>query len=761
MTVTPGEREQGGADEERAADGVSGPGAAGDPPPRNAPGEAGGVPPRNAPVEAGGSPPRNAPGGAGHGVPAAAAASGPQRGNDADLTGRLLGGRYRVTGRIGRGGMGVVCRAVDEVLGREVAVKVLRAYTDASAPELADLRTRMQREARAAARIRHSGVITVHDVIDEDGRPVIVMELVDGPSLDDAIDQRGPLDPREIARIGAQVMDALDAAHQVGVLHRDVKPGNVLLDNWGYLPGRSGTGGGRVVLTDFGIASIEAPGDGATTHITRSGELVGSLDYLPPERAQGQDPTPASDIWSLGMTLYAAVEGGGTPFRRTSVWSTLTAIVTEALPEPRRAGPLTPVLHALMAKNPADRPSAAHARSLLEAVAEGREPAQLPAPGASYLPTATDVRAIVPPSAPLEPGPRTVEGAQGAPVTQPSPLPPSPMPQPGPAPYPTPPAQHQAPQQQQGATGNQEPGFTFPSPGPVCDPPGVMAGPSVGSTGPHPQPGSPHSGSPYPGSPHSGGPGERDTERLSVRARRRVLLAAAAVLAVLAAGGGVTYALVGGGPSGTVADRGQPSAQPAGPGTPGAAADKGGAKADGKADETADGRDKDKGKSKGQAQDGGESAAPSDSGRASGGGASKDPEPGGAGGSSGGDGGGQGGTDGGSGAGGGQGGAPGGGGGEPTQGSSCASAGGGKANCEVWRAASSYTASFQQVGTLNSGTNYFYCQAKLGRRETYGKWTNVWWAKTDDDSGNSGVYVSVVYLKGGANDQPVPGLPTC
>src|SRR5439155_18502170 len=129
---------------------------------------------------------------------------------------------------------------VDEVLGREVAVKVLRAYTDASAPELADLRTRMQREARAAARIRHSGVVTVHDVIDEDGRPVIVMELIDGPSLDDALQQRGPLDPREIARIGAQVMDALDAAHQVGVLHRDVKPGNVLLDR-----------SGRVVLTDF------------------------------------------------------------------------------------------------------------------------------------------------------------------------------------------------------------------------------------------------------------------------------------------------------------------------------------------------------------------------------------------------------------------------------------------------------------------------------------------------------------------------------
>ncbi|MYT41395.1 protein kinase, partial [Streptomyces sp. SID5471] len=267
--------------------------------------------------------------------------------------------------------MGVVCRAVDEVLGREVAVKVLRAYTDASAPELADLRTRMQREARAAARVRHSGVVTVHDVIDEDGRPVIVMELVDGPSLDDALDRYGAIGPRDIAAIGAKVMDALDAAHQVGVLHRDVKPGNVLLEGWARRAGRPDAGVGRVVLTDFGIASIEAPDDGATTHLTRSGELVGSLDYLPPERAQGQPPSPASDIWSLGMTLYAAVEGDGAPFRRTSVWSTLTAIVSEPLPEPRRAGPLTPVLHALMAKDPAVRPSAAEARAMLAAVADG------------------------------------------------------------------------------------------------------------------------------------------------------------------------------------------------------------------------------------------------------------------------------------------------------------------------------------------------------------------------------------------------------
>ncbi|MGW8762847.1 protein kinase domain-containing protein [Streptomyces sp. NPDC055815] len=260
---------------------------------------------------------------------------------------------------IGRGGMGVVARAVDQLLNREVAVKVLRAYTDASPAELADLRVRMQREAQAAARIRHSGVVTVHDVVEEQGLPVIVMELVEGPSLDDVLAERGSLEPREAAAIGAKLMDALDAAHRAGVLHRDVKPGNVLLEP-----------GGRVVLTDFGIASMETAGDEALAKLTQSGQIVGSLDYLPPERAQGQVPGAASDIWALGMTLYAAVEGAA-PFRRTSVWSTLAAIVGEPLPEPRRAGPLTPVLRALMAKDPLQRPDAGQAREMLEAVAGG------------------------------------------------------------------------------------------------------------------------------------------------------------------------------------------------------------------------------------------------------------------------------------------------------------------------------------------------------------------------------------------------------
>lgn len=294
-----------------------------------------------------------------------------------DLVGQVLGGRYRVTGVLGRGGMGVVGRAVDELLHREVAVKVLRAYTDAGAPELADLRERMRREAQAAARIRHGGVVTVYDVIEEGGLPVIVMELVDGRSLDEMLAERGAIEPHEAAEIGARLMDALDAAHRVGVLHRDVKPGNVLIER-----------GGRVVLGDFGIASVDSSGEEGIARMTRSGELVGSLDYLPPERAQGREPSPASDIWSLGMTLYAAVEGAS-PFRRTSVWSTLSAIVSEPLPEPRRAGPLTPVLQALMAKEPERRPTAEGARAMLERVAAGGFAGPSPAgpsPASAYPP---------------------------------------------------------------------------------------------------------------------------------------------------------------------------------------------------------------------------------------------------------------------------------------------------------------------------------------------------------------------------------------
>ncbi|MBD0692806.1 serine/threonine-protein kinase [Streptomyces sp. CBMA123] len=267
---------------------------------------------------------------------------------------RLLAGRYELGERLGRGGMGTVWRAWDRMLDREVAVKEL-TVNHLPEEDLQILHTRMKREASAAARIKHPGVITVHDVLEQDGRPWIVMELVDGRSLADVISQDGTLPPRAAAEVGSQVLAALHRGHQLGVLHRDVKPANVLLER----------GTGRVVLLDFGIAKYEG-----STELTRPGDLVGSPDYLAPERAQGERPGPASDLWGLGATLYAAVEGQS-PFRRDSPITTLAAVVDEPLPESRRAGPLGPVLAALMAKDPADRPNADEAARMLAEVQSG------------------------------------------------------------------------------------------------------------------------------------------------------------------------------------------------------------------------------------------------------------------------------------------------------------------------------------------------------------------------------------------------------
>ncbi|WPW30844.1 protein kinase [Streptomyces atratus] len=285
------------------------------------------------------------------------------QGTDAGL---VLAGRYRLGEVLGRGGMGKVWRAHDEVLHRTVAVKELTAGLYVAEADRIVLHARTQKEARAAARITHPGVVTVHDVIEYDDRPWIVMQYVDGPSLADAAKESGEIEPREAARIGLHVLGALRAAHGAGVLHRDVKPGNVLLAK-----------DGQVLLTDFGIAAIE--GDST---ITRTGELVGSIDYLAPERVRGGDPGPASDLWSLGATLYTAVEGRS-PFRRTSPISTMQAVVTEEPPPPGRAGPLASVITALLRKDPEDRPSAAEAERMLLEAMEGREPRAAQA----YVPT--------------------------------------------------------------------------------------------------------------------------------------------------------------------------------------------------------------------------------------------------------------------------------------------------------------------------------------------------------------------------------------
>ncbi|WP_395362736.1 serine/threonine-protein kinase [Streptomyces sp. YH02] len=286
-------------------------------------------------------------------------------------TGLLLAGRYRLGESIGRGGMGKVWRAHDEVLHRVVAVKELTAGRFVAEADRLVLHARTQKEARAAARITHPGVVTVHDVLEHDDRPWIVMQYVDGPSLADAAKEKGPIDPHEAARIGLHVLGALRAAHAAGVLHRDVKPGNVLLAR-----------DGSVLITDFGIAAIE--GDAT---ITRTGELVGSIDYLAPERVRGGDPGPASDLWSLGATLYTAVEGTS-PFRRTSPISTMQAVVAEEPPYPEKAGPLAPVIVALLRKDPAQRPQADEAGRMLLDAMEGRRPAAAQA----YVPTQRVVR---------------------------------------------------------------------------------------------------------------------------------------------------------------------------------------------------------------------------------------------------------------------------------------------------------------------------------------------------------------------------------
>ncbi|MFD6623072.1 MULTISPECIES: serine/threonine-protein kinase [Streptomyces] len=268
--------------------------------------------------------------------------------------GRLLAGRYRLLGELGRGGMGAVWRARDETLRREVAVKEVSVPFGLPEEDVARLHARLEREARAAGRVEHPGVAEVFDVVRQDGRPWIVMELVRGPTLQDVLEAGGPLAPERAASVGAQVLSALRAAHGAGVLHRDVKPANVLLAH-----------DGRVVLTDFGSSLVEGGEE-----LTDAGEVVGSPEYLAPERALEGDPGPASDLWALGVLLFAAVEGR-TPFRRETALATLGAAVDDALPAPGSAGPLRPVIEGLLRKHPDDRMGPAEAERLLRRVACG------------------------------------------------------------------------------------------------------------------------------------------------------------------------------------------------------------------------------------------------------------------------------------------------------------------------------------------------------------------------------------------------------
>jgi serine/threonine protein kinase len=297
--------------------------------------------------------------------------------------GRLLAERYRLTSIVGRGGMGTVWQARDEVLDRDVAVKEVIVPGGLADGERDVLHQRTLREARATARLNHPNIVTVHDVIEEAGRPWIVMEFVRARSLQDIVDDEGPLRPQRAAELGRQTLVALQAAHGIGILHRDVKPSNVLI-----------TDDGRAVLTDFGIAHVE--GD---TNLTQTGAIIGSPSYISPERAQGKRAVPASDLWALGATLYTACEGRP-PHQRTDAVSVLAAILTEDPPPPRNAGPLLPVLQGLLHRDPDQRMTAETAAGLLAYIATAAtvpsaaptEPPPAPPPyaPASYQPSPAD-----------------------------------------------------------------------------------------------------------------------------------------------------------------------------------------------------------------------------------------------------------------------------------------------------------------------------------------------------------------------------------
>ncbi|MFF8938125.1 protein kinase [Streptomyces paradoxus] len=355
--------------------------------------------------------------------------------NDGESGRRVIDGRFELQGRLGGGGMGMVWRARDLVLDRDVALKEVRP----SDPGLAEydphgaamLRARVLREARALARVDHHNVVTIHHVVDTDAYayPWLVMELVTGGSLQDRLD-KGPLEPVEAARLGREVLAALRAAHDVGIQHRDVKPANVLMRP-----------DGRPVLTDFGIAAIRE-----STSLTVTGSIIGTPDYMAPERITGGEGGPGSDLWSLAMMLYVAVEGHH-PLRRGTTLATLAALLSEELPPPLRAGALTGFLNAVLVKDPARRADAETADRMLAEAAEGRGPAPGALDGAG---AATSYRLAPPPVSTPTPsvpagfgppvgfGPPTGFGPTGPDGAVPGPTGPS---TPAPTPYPMGPTQ--------------------------------------------------------------------------------------------------------------------------------------------------------------------------------------------------------------------------------------------------------------------------------------------------------------------------------
>ncbi|MGK5738337.1 protein kinase domain-containing protein [Micromonospora sp. URMC 103] len=307
---------------------------------------------------------------------------------------QLVADRYRLISPLGQGGMGRVWKARDEVLHRDVAIKELVPPPSLTNDERREMRERSLREARAIARLNHINVVRIFDVLRTDGDPWIVMEYVASKSLQDTLAESGPVSPARAVEIGLGVLGALKAAHKAGVMHRDVKPGNVLLGN-----------DGRVVLTDFGLATI--PGD---PNVTRTGMVLGSPAYIAPERARDGTAGPEADLWSLGATLYAAVEGKS-PYARPSAIATLAALATEPLPPPKNAGPLKPVLQGLLRKDPSERINAEVAERLLRRASGKRgrgisllDGVRRPGPNGPRVPRPT----VVPAPRPAEPADRPV-----------------------------------------------------------------------------------------------------------------------------------------------------------------------------------------------------------------------------------------------------------------------------------------------------------------------------------------------------------------
>ncbi|MFK4242702.1 RICIN domain-containing protein [Micromonospora chokoriensis] len=355
-----------------------------------------------------------------------------------DAPRQLIADRYRLVRPLGQGGMGRVWQARDEMLHRDVAIKELVAPPGLRDDERRELRERSMREARAVARLGHVNVVRVFDVLHSDDDPWIVMELVPSRSLHQVLEAEGPMPADRAARIGLGVLSALRAAHRAGVLHRDVKPANVLLGD-----------DGRVVLTDFGLATL--PGD---PRMTQTGMVLGSPAFLAPERATDGDVGPAADLWSLGATLYAAVEGR-TPYHRSSPIATLAALATEAPPPAQRAGRLTPLLEGLLRREPDQRITADQAERLLRQAAEpdgttarvggtGTEPAALSnttggGPRPRIVPEFVSTAPITPappadaapPAPPAQAGP-PAEPVSLAPPVEPVSLAPPPV-EPGPA----------------------------------------------------------------------------------------------------------------------------------------------------------------------------------------------------------------------------------------------------------------------------------------------------------------------------------------